>query len=66
MNGGKKGQLALAPRQKKRLYGGGQKAADPDIEVLFSWISDLRASNLQSTRTQIQQKALEISQGLSI
>ena len=43
----KKANLLVLPDKKKRLYGGGWKAPDPNIEeVLCSWIGDLRASNL--------------------
>ena len=60
----KKPACSCFQTKRKGVYGGCRKAADPDMaEVLFSWISDLRASNLRVTRTQIQQKAREISQG---
>ena len=32
-------------------------------EALLSWVSDLRCSHLRVTRTQIQCKALKLSQG---
>ena len=58
-----KNDLLALPDKKKRVHGGGRKANDPDMEdVLAAWISDLRAENLRVTRTQIQGKALELSQ----
>ena len=60
----KKESLLTLPDKKKRLHGGGRKANQPDMEeALLSWVSDLRCSHLRVTRTQIQRKALELSQG---
>ena len=59
----KKESLLMLPDKKKRLHGG-RKANQPDIkEALMSWVSNLRCSHLRVTRTQIQRKALELSQG---
>ena len=63
----KKDSLQTLPDKKKRLLGGGRKVNNPDMEEeLVVWISNLRASNFRVTRTQIQNKALELSQGISV
>ena len=63
----KKDSLQTLPDKKKRLLGGGCKVNNPDMEEeLVVWISNLRASNFRVTRTQIQNKALELSQGNSV
>ena len=59
-----KSKLEELPDKKKRLPGGGRKPSQPEMEeLLFIWISNLREKNLRVTRIQIQQKALQISQG---
>ena len=59
-----KASLLALPSKKKRIQGGGRKPHNPDMEEeLLAWISDLRASNLRVTRTQIQRKAFELSEG---
>ena len=58
-----KEQLLCIPAKKKRLKGGGRKAALPELEEeLASWIENLRSQNLQVSRTSIQRKALELTQ----
>ena len=49
--------------KKRRLGGGGRKAALPDLEEeLVAWIESLRAQNLRVTRSSVQSKALEFTQ----
>ena len=55
----KKKELLTLPDRKKRIVGGGQKAKVPEI-----WISDMRSNNQRITWTQIQRKALELTQGI--
>ena len=64
-----KDELQSLPITKKRLVGGGRKAALPDIEQeLAVWIASMRSHNFLVTRNHVQQKALELAQekGLSI
>ncbi len=43
---------------KKRLDGGGRKAAHEDLEeLLFDWVTDLRTRNLRVSRKMIMNKA---------
>ena len=57
-----KASLLALPTKKKRLEGGGRKPMNVEMEEsLLGWISELRASNLRVTRSQIQIKALELS-----
>ncbi len=59
-----KASLQALPSEKKRLEGGGRKPLNLDMEDnLLAWINELRASNLRVTRSQIQRKALELSEG---
>ena len=59
-----KASLLALPSKRKRIQGGGRKPGNLDVdEDLLAWISGLRASNLRVTRTQIQCKALELSEG---
>ena len=61
-----KSKLEVLPEKKKRLPGGGRKPGQPEMEESLSiWISNLREKNLRVTRSQIQQKALELSQGIN-
>ena len=57
-----KGQLGSLNSKKRRLDGGGRKAALPDMEELVTWIESLRAQNLHVTRNNVQSKALELTQ----
>lgn len=57
-------QLESLQSKKKRLQGGGRKAAHPEMEQeLLQWIEALRAENLKISRADIQRKALELYQG---
>ena len=57
-----KASLLILPTKKKRLEGGGRKPMNLEMEEsLLGWISELRASSLRVTRSQIQIKALELS-----
>ena len=48
-------QLESLKSKKKRLEGGGRKAAHPEMEEeLLKWIEVLRAENLKVTRADIQ------------
>lgn len=48
---------------KRRLEGGGRKAALPDLEEeLASWIDYLRATNICITRSNVHSKALELAE----
>ena len=49
-------------RKKRRLDGGGRKAALPEMEELLVWIDALRAGNLRVTCKNIQRKAIEFAQ----
>lgn len=61
-----KKELEDLPSKKKRLEGGGRKAALPKIEKeLVEWVNSLRAVNLRVTHTDIQIKALELNQSMS-
>ena len=56
-----KNSLTELPTKKRRLEGGGRKAAYPNLEeVLVSWIEQLREENLRVTRSSVQAKALEL------
>ena len=58
-----KPQLESLPRKKRRMDGGGRKAALPDLEEeLLAWIDALRATNLRVTRSSVQRKAIELAQ----
>ena len=58
-----KDQLETLNSKKRRLDGGGRKAALPDMEEeLVTWIESLRAQNLRVTRSNVQSKALELAQ----
>ena len=58
-----KPQLESLPRKKRRMDGGGRKAALPDVEEeLLAWIDALRATNLRVTRSSVQGKAIELTQ----
>ena len=58
-----KDQLGSLNSKKRRLDGGGRKAALPDMEEeLVTWIESLRAQNLRVTRSNVQSKALELTQ----
>ena len=57
-----KGYLEKLPIKKKRLEGGGRKAALPMMEEeLGEWIEGSRAKNFRNTRASIQTKAAEIA-----
>ena len=56
-----KNALEALPQKKRRLDGGGRKAALPGVEEeLVIWIDEMRAENQQVRRSGIQQKALSI------
>ena len=56
-----KDDLQALPQKKRRIDGGGRKAALPSVEEeLVVWIDEMRAENQQVTRISIQQKALRI------
>ena len=58
-----KERLESLPRKKRRMDGGGRKAALPDMEEeLVAWIDALRATNLRVTRSSVQRKAIELAQ----
>ena len=58
-----KTELVHLPSKKKRLDGGGRKAALPDMEEeLTEWIETLRSKNMRVTRPSIQAKAVELAQ----
>ena len=58
-----KDQLGSLNSKKRRLDGGGRKAALPDMEEeLVTWKESLRAHNLRVTRSNIQSKTLELTQ----
>ena len=58
-----KQQLETLPSKKRRLDGGGRKAALLDMEEeLVAWIDVLRADNLRVTRSSVQRKAIEFAQ----
>lgn len=58
-----KEQLESLPSKKRRMDGGGRKAALPDMEEeLLAWIDALRATNLRVTRSSVQRKAIELAQ----
>ena len=53
--------LETLPQKKRRLDGGGRKAALPGIEEeLVIWMDEMRAENQQVRCSGIQQKALSI------
>ena len=55
-------ELQALPPKKKRLEGGGRKAALPSVEEeVVVWIDEMQAENQQVTRARIQQKALSIA-----
>ena len=55
-------ELQTGPSKKKRLVGGGRKAALPDMEdALVVWIDSLRMKNLKVLCSSIQSKALELA-----
>ena len=57
-----KGYLEKLPINKKRLGGGGRKAALPTMEEeLGEWIEGSRAKNLRITRASVQRQAAEIA-----
>ena len=54
-------ELESLKSKKKRLEGGGRKAAHPVMEDdLVAWIESLRTEKLKVTRADIQRKALEL------
>ena len=58
-----KDQLGSLNSKKRRLDGGGCKAALPNMEEEFvAWIESLRAQNLRVTHSNVQSKALELDQ----
>lgn len=53
----KKGQS-----KRKRLGGGGRKMLDEDMEeALFSWVGQMRGSNLRVSRRMIKAKAKDLT-----
>lgn len=57
-----KGELEKLPRKKKRLEGGGRKAALPTMEEeLVEWIEGCRAKNFRITRASVQRRASEVA-----
>ena len=58
-----KDQLESVKGKRKKLEGGGHKAALPDLEdELAEWIDGLRAKNLRITCSNVKSKALELAQ----
>ena len=58
-----KQQLESVLSKKRRLDGGGRKAALPDMEEeLVAWIDALRAENLRITHSSVQRRAIELAQ----
>ena len=58
-----KAQLGSLNSKKRRLDGGGRKAALPDMEEeLAGWIELMRAQNLRVTRSNVHSKALEFAE----
>ncbi len=57
-----KEDLKGLPPKKKRMTGGGHRAALPEMEEnLAAWIENMRAQNARVTRSSVQMKALELA-----
>ena len=52
-----KSDLVKIPSKKKRLEGGGRKAALPEMEEVVAWIEGCRAKNFRVTRASVRRKA---------
>ena len=50
------------PSKKKRLEGGGRKAALPEMEEVVAWIEGYRAKNFRVTRASVRRKAADLAQ----
>ena len=50
------------PSKKKRLEGGGRKAALSKIEEVLAWIEGCRAKNFGITRVSVRKKAADLAQ----
>ena len=58
-----KNNLVKIPSKKKRLEGGGRKAAFPEMEeVVVAWIEGCRAKNFRVTRASVRRKAADLAQ----
>ena len=58
----KKSELVKLPSKKKRLEGGGRKAALPEMEEeLAAWIEGCRAKNFRVTRASVCRKAADLA-----
>ena len=58
----KKSELESLPSKKKRLEGGGRKAALPEMEEeLVAWIEGCRAKHFRVTRISVQKRAAELA-----
>ena len=57
----KKSELQKLPKKKKRLEGGGRKAALPEMEELIAWIEGCRAKNFRVTRSSVQNQAVDLA-----
>ena len=58
----KKSELQKLPKKKKRLEGGGRKAALPEMEEeLIAWIEGCRAKNFRVTRSSMQNQAVDLA-----
>lgn len=63
----KKADLEDLPKKKKRLEGGGRKAAHPEMEdEVVAWIEGCREKNFRVSRAGVQKRAAElaIAQGI--
>ena len=59
----KKSDLVKIPSKKKRLEGGGRKAALPEMEEeVVAWIEGCRAKNFRITRASVRRKAADLAQ----
>ena len=58
-----KSDLMKIPSKKKRLEGGGRKAALPEMEEdVVAWIEGCRAKNFRVTRASVRRKAADLAQ----
>ena len=58
----KKDGLEVLPSKKKRLEGGGRKAAYPEVEdEVLAWIEGCREQNFHVSRSSVQTRAIEVA-----